>query len=200
MMIKKWTALVASMLVAMSAQAADKMPTYVGVSVGQASVQDFCDASIPSCDDKAFSGRIYTGVEINDFASFEIGYRYIGDIKASASIPGIGSAAVSVNGNFLDTTLKVGLPEKDHFKIFTKVGLLLWRLSYSAAASNGYATYSGSDSKTGADFKTGLGIRYQFNRTFAMRADWDLLLNVGDKNTTGESNINVFSIGPEFRF
>jgi OOP family OmpA-OmpF porin len=45
-----------------------------------------------------------------------------------------------------------------------------------------------------------LGMSHQVSEQLRLRADWDLLLNVGDEDETGEADINVFSVGPEFRF
>ncbi|GGC77353.1 outer membrane beta-barrel protein [Marinobacter halophilus] len=181
------------------AYATEAKPGYFGISAGQATVEDFCDGSEASCDDSALSFRIYGGTELNGFANLEFGYRYIDDIEASGVISGIG-VALAVNGHFVDTTLQLGMPETGPFKVFTKAGLMLWRLNYEAAASNGFQTFSVSDNDTGVAFRTGLGISYEISERVRLRADWDLLLNVGDEDETGETDINVFSFGPEFRF
>lgn len=182
-----------------SALAADARPAYMGISLGQATVEDFCDGSETKCDDSAPTLRIYGGTELNGFANLEFGYRYADDVEASGMFGGVG-VAVAVSGHFVDTTLQVGLPEKGPFKLFTKAGLLFWRLNYEAAASNGFMTVSESDSDSGVAFRTGLGVSYDVSDTLRLRADWDYLVNVGDEDELGQTDINVFSIGPEFRF
>ncbi|MCM0612183.1 outer membrane beta-barrel protein [Marinobacter sediminum] len=181
------------------AYAAEGNPGYFGVSAGQATVDDFCDGTEASCDDSALALRIYGGTELNSFANLEFGYRYIDDVEASGVIDGVGVAA-AVNGHFVDTTLQLGMPESGPFKVFTKAGLMLWRLNYEVAASNGFQTLSVSDDDTGVAFRTGLGMSYEISEEIRLRADWDLLLNVGDEDELGETDINVFSVGPEFRF
>ena len=181
------------------AHASEARPGYFGISAGQATVDDFCDGSEYTCDDSALALRIHGGTELNGFANLEFGYRYIDDLEASGVISGVGVAA-AVNGHFVDTTLQLGMPEAGPFKVFTKAGLMLWRLNFEAAASNGYQTIFVEDDETGVAFRTGLGVSYEVSDTLRLRADWDLLLNVGDEETTGESDINVFSVGPEFRF
>lgn len=180
------------------AYAAEARPGYFGISAGQATVDDFCEGS-SSCDDSALAVRFYGGTELNSFANLEFGYRYIDDVEASGVINGVGVAA-AVNGHFVDTTLQLGMPETGPFKVFTKAGLMLWRLNYEAAASNGFQTISVSDDDTGVAFRTGLGMSYEVAEGVRLRADWDLLLNVGDEDELGETDINVFSVGPEFRF
>src|SRR5690554_6155371 len=179
--------------------AMEARPGYVGLTLGQATVDDFCDGSESSCDDSALSFRVHGGTELNNFANLEFGYRYIDDLEASGFISGLG-LAVAVNGHFVDTTLQLGMPETGPFKFFAKAGLMLWRLNYEAAASDGFQTVSVSDDDTGVALRTGLGMSYQISDRVRLRADWDLLLNVGDEDETGETDINVFSVGPEFRF
>tara|TARA_R100000306_G_scaffold60968_1_gene62380 strand:+ start:2785 stop:2916 length:132 start_codon:yes stop_codon:yes gene_type:complete len=41
---------------------------------------------------------------------------------------------------------------------------------------------------------------YEVAEGIRLPADWYLLLNVGDEDELGETDINVFSVGPEFRF
>lgn len=179
--------------------AAEVNPRYLGVSVGQATVDDFCGGGEDSCDDNAPSIRIHGGTELNGFANLEFGYRYIDDVEVSGFISGVAVAA-SVNGHFVDTTLQLGMPESGPLKVFTKAGLMLWRLNYEVSASNGFQTFSDSDDDTGVAFRTGLGVSYEVSETVRLRADWDLLLDVGDEDELGEADINVFSVGPEFRF
>lgn len=200
--MKKATLLAALPLLAMTAhtnaQSMGPMTGYAGFTVGQATVDDLCDGAA-SCDDSALSFRVHGGAELNDFANLEIGYRYIDDVEASGFISGVAVAA-SVNGHFVDTTLQLGLPESGPFKVFTKAGLMFWRLNLDASASNGFQTVSVEDDESGVSFRTGLGASYEVNNQLRLRADWDFLLNVGDDDSTGETDINVFSVGPEFRF
>lgn len=181
------------------AQSAGPLAGYAGFTVGQAKVDDLCDGFEGSCDDSSLSFRVHGGAELSSFANLELGYRYVDDVEASGVVSGIGVAA-AINGHFVDTTLQLGLPESGPFKFFTKAGLMLWRLNYEVAASNGWMTVSEEDDDTGVAFRTGLGMSYQVSDQLRLRADWDLLLNVGDDDETGEADINIFSVGPEFRF
>lgn len=179
--------------------AANERLNYVGISAGQATVEDFCGGGESFCDDSAPTFRIHVGSKLSNFASFELGYRYIDDVEASGVVSGVGVAA-AVTGHFVDTTLQLGMPEFGPFRVFTKAGLQFWRLNVDVAASNGVQTASASDSDTGVGFRTGLGMSYEIADELWLRADWDYLVNIGDENETGETDINVFSVGPEFKF
>ncbi len=192
-------ALTVAAIAAPVAQAAEPKQGYAGITVGQATVDDFCGGGESSCDDSAISFRVHGGTELNDFVNLELGYRYIDEVEASGFINGIAVAA-AVNGHFVDTTLQLGMPETGPFKVFAKAGLMLWRLNYDVAASNGFQTFSASDDDSGVALRTGLGASYEVSEKVRVRADWDLLLNVGDDDELGEADINVFSVGPEFLF
>jgi len=179
--------------------ARDAHPNYIGISAGEATVEDFCGDGESSCDDGASTFRIHTGAEVNNFVNFELGYRYIDDVEASGAINSVGVTA-AVTGHFVDTTFQLGMPESGPFRIFSKAGLQFWRLKVDVAASNGVQTLSGSDSHTGVGFRTGLGMSYEVSERLRLRADWDFLVNIGDEDEIGETDINVFSAGPEFRF
>lgn len=196
---KLLVALAVTAISAPVAQAAEPRQGYAGITIGQATVDDFCGGGESSCDDSALSFRVHAGTELNDLVNLELGYRYIDEVEAAGFINGIALSA-AVNGHFVDSTVQLGMPETGPFKVFAKAGLMLWRLNYDIAASDGFTTFSASDDDSGVALRTGLGASYEFSEQMRVRADWDLLLNVGDDDELGEADINVFSVGPEFLF
>ncbi len=172
---------------------------YFGISGGSATVDDFCGGGEASCDDSAATFRVYAGSEFDRVASWELGYRYIDDVDASGYFGGV-AVGLAVNGHFVDTTLQLAMPETGPFKVIGKAGLMLWRLDYEIAATNGFQSARMSDDDTGYAFRTGLGVSYEVSDSLRIRADWDYLMNVGDEDDLGETDISIFSIGPEFRF
>lgn len=54
--------------------AMEARPGYAGLTLGQATVDDFCDGSESSCDDSAVSFRVHGGTELNNFVNLEFGY------------------------------------------------------------------------------------------------------------------------------
>lgn len=181
-----------------SAYAGDSGEGYFGLSFGQADVKDFCENGLDSCDDTAFTGRIHGGVHLNSYTDVEFGYRYIDDVDASVSVSGV-VAAAEAKGHFLDATVQFGIPGSGPFQVFAKAGAMYWLIDYSVSATNGVVRVSGSDEEDGAALRTGIGARYDINKDVSLRADWDYLVDVGN-NDIGETDIQVFSFGPEVRF
>lgn len=168
---------------------------YFGLSFGQAQVKDWCDGSPDSCDDTAFTARVYGGRQLNDFVGMELGYRYMDDVDASGVVWGV-PVDVEANGHFADATLQFGMPGKGPFQVFAKAGAMYWLFDYTAQAPS--FGVSESDDEDGLALRTGIGARYDLNDEVSLRADWDYLVDVGDD--IGESDIHVFSFGPEVRF
>ena len=182
-------------------QAVEFYPGYFGISVGQAEVDDFCSgAEISSCDDSSVTGRIYGGTEYIGFANVEFGYRYIDEVSASGTVEGLGFASAELDGHFFDATLQLGMPRSGRFKVFAKAGVMFWQLNYEATAQTSSGNLRFSDDDTDFSLRTGLGASFDVSENFRVRADWDFLMDVGDDDEYGESDINVFSIGPEFLF
>jgi|GEM_PF-769443 len=183
---------------------------YAGVSLGQAEVSDFCDGASAvgvECDDKAFTGRITAGGFIAKYLAFEGGYRYIDDTTADYQVSVGGNTLgleADVSYHMYDGSLLVFTPEWGPARFFAKAGAQFWYQKVEGSISVNGAKSSGSESETGVGFRTGLGAVFEFNQDFAVRAEWDYLKNIGDDYDADisnlESDMHIFSIGPEFRF
>ncbi|QSP94427.1 outer membrane beta-barrel protein [Marinobacter salinisoli] len=172
---------------------------YIGFSLGQATFEDFCDGSESTCDDGAVSFRAYGGTRLTDVVSFELGYRFIDEIEASGVVNG-DPLALGVEGHLFDTSVQLGVPASGPLQVHTRVGLVLWHLNYEVFAIDRFGPFSVTDDDSGFALRGGLGVTFDVSRSLRLRADWDLYLDVGDRDEFGESDINVFSVGPEFRF
>jgi OOP family OmpA-OmpF porin len=58
----------------------------------------------------------------------------------------------------------------------------------------------GSDKATKVKTTFGIGATYSFTPKFAVRADYDVYKNLGDNATTGESDVDMISVGVVFKF
>ena len=52
----------------------------------------------------------------------------------------------------------------------------------------------------GYNFKAGLGLQYDFNQNFALRAEFERFNGVGKQETSGDSKVNLLSIGAVLKF
>ena len=168
---------------------------YVGASVGQSKVKDFCPSLLlvgESCDDVGTSYGGFGGYQVNKYFGAELGYIDLDEFKASAS--GI-TETVKVKGVEL---LGVGtIPINPHFEVYGKVGVYYWDLKDSCA---GTSCLFASQSETGTELTYGLGAKFNFTKNVGLRVQYQRYKDVGDEATTGKSDIDLLSLGVVFKF
>jgi OOP family OmpA-OmpF porin len=161
---------------------------YAGVSFGTSAV-NACGIVPPglSCDDKDSTFKIFGGYQMSRNFAVELGYADLG--KVTASGPGESRELSSTAWEIM----AVGIfPLEKSFSLFGKIGLF-------SATTNLTSTVGrhGDDTSNGVTF--GLGARYNFTKTFGVRADWQRYMDVGGDNV-GESDVDTLTIGVVVRF
>ena len=162
---------------------------YLGGAVGGSKFRHACDG-IPggvSCDEKDFAARGFVGWQFNRYFGLELGYADLG--KAEVSTAGI-SGSVKARG--ADLVGVATFPISDLFGIYGKLGVARTKVTANAPGINA------SDTSNNLTF--GAGLRYNFTRNFAARAEWQRYHDVGDANTTGQGKIDFFSAGLLYGF
>jgi hypothetical protein len=77
-----------------------------------------------------------------------------------------------------------------------KVGGIYWSLDQDFVV----AGVPESQSSSGIDMVLGLDAQYQFNRHFAVRAEYEYFPNLGRASETGDTDLGFFSLSALFRF
>ena len=186
-----------------SAIAADN-PTswYAGVGVGQAKAPGACDTgSIPgvtitSCTNNDTGWKLFGGYQFTVNWGAEVAYADFGrPLRATATVLGV---PVSVVGKAKGWQLAgVGTyPINDQFSIFGKVGAFRSDVTVSAAGGGVGVSLSGNHT----DFTYGIGATWNFTKNVGAQLEAQRFNNVGDKNTTGQENINLYTLGLVVRF
>lgn len=168
---------------------------YLGASAGASKVKDFCPDLIPvgtSCDETSAAYGVFGGYQFNRFLGAELGYTDLGEAETSAA--GI-TETLKVKGF---EALGVGtIPIHPRFEVYGKVGVFLWDLKDKCEGIS--CTFS-SLSETGSDLTYGLGVKFNFSKNAGMRVQYQRYKDVGKESTTGESDIDVYSVGVVFNF
>lgn len=179
---------------------------YGGLSMGQTKIKDFnslCSdlltvlpgGSTCSTDDTDTGWKIFAGNQFNKNAAVEFGYIDLGKGTASLSGPGVGGS-VSWEAKGFNLALVGILPVDNAFGVLGRIGIFRWDVDISASGLGG----SYSDSATGADLTYGIGVKYDFNKTIGMRAEWERFKDIGDENTTGQGDVDLLSLSLVYRF
>lgn len=168
---------------------------YVGASTGSTDQKDACDGVVGSCDDTDTGWKIVGGRQVNENWGFEFGFVDLGESTLLGTFLGFPISAKAEADGF--TFAGVGtapLGEKGAF--FGKFGLLRWDVDVSGTVLG----LTASESDDGIDPMFGVGLKYDVTERVAIRGEWERFLDVGDNNTTGESDVDLLSIGVQVGF
>lgn len=168
---------------------------YAGAGLGQAKVKDLCSfASGIPCDDTDTAMKIFGGYKVNQNFAVEVAYADLG--KATLGIPGASAEYKATTWDILAVGM---IPINQQFSVLGKIGMANWNVDAGynlSLASLG----SGSVSASGSDVTYALGVQYDFSNQVGLRGEWQHYSNVGDDNTTGQSDVDVIGASVLFRF
>jgi len=188
---------------------------YAGVGAGKARVvEDMCDGSEDSfdlgssscsADDTSTSWKVFAGYQFHPNVSAELGYVDFGKTAEASARGTVLGVASSVSLDWEPKGFTVGavgtFPVGSGFELLGKLGLMRWDVDLSFSGTGAYADAgSFGDDDTGIDLTFGIGVKYDFNKTVALRAEWDRFNDVGDKDTTDQADIDMLSVGVQFGF
>lgn len=193
--------LVAGFFLATAAQAQMSMSGfYAGAGVGQARYKDACEGFPGSCDDKDTAWKIFAGYQFNENFGAELGYVDLGTAKGTTSVAFLGVPAGSTVNIDVKTFELVGVgtfPINNDFGVFGKLGIHRWDADFSGFIPG---LGAGSFSDDGTDLTFGVGLQWNFMKEASARLYWQRYNDVGDENTTGKTDLDVFGVSALFRF
>lgn len=186
---------------------------YVGGGLGYSRVQ-IEDSALPitgatatslSKDEDDIGWKLFGGYAFNRYVAVEAGYVDLG--KASATRTMTAPAAGSVTGKITNTGLfadVVGkLPVGGDFSLFAKVGAVYAETKTNFATAGAVRFAAGtnlSPKERETNWKFGLGAQYDLTKSIALRGEWERYNSLGKSNTTGEGDVDLFSLSVMFKF
>lgn len=172
---------------------------YLGGAVGQSKARDACDPRglgfSGGCDDKDTTWKIFGGYNFNRTFGVELGYVDFGEFNATGSA-GVLPATASVEAQAVELLAIGSLPITQQLYAYLKGGVFRWDADSRVTIGSASAT----SSDDGTDWTVGLGLRYDFTRSLGARLQYQRYNNVGNPGTTGNSDIDQWTIGVMFRF
>jgi len=185
---------------------------YAGISVGQANVKDLPSAaafdaelallgittSSSSVDDTDTAYKLFAGYKVNKYFAVEGSWADLGEATYSAQIiaPVTGNANASWEASAFALSALGIIPLGNQFELFGKVGYSLWDADLRVSAVG----VEDNADEDGSSVVYGLGASYRFAENMAVRAEWERYDGIGEDDTTGESDIDMWSIGLQFNF
>ncbi|MBU1665601.1 MAG: outer membrane beta-barrel protein [Gammaproteobacteria bacterium] len=189
---------------------------YAGVGVGGSKAKDVgsaaeVDASLladygitatSTAEDTDTAWKLFAGYRINKNFAVEGSYADLGKATFDSTVtaPAAGTVNISWKSKAWSLAAVGILPVTDQFEVFGKIGGHFWDVDMSVTATGGGGTAAGSASDDGTSWLYGVGASYSFSKNIAVRAEWERYQDVGDENTTGKSDVDMLSVGVQYKF
>ena len=172
---------------------------YGGIDVGQSTVKDVCTGLSAGaiCSDTATAVRGSFGIQVNPNLGLESSYSNYGTINANEVYLGTPISYSASASGFLFSAVG-SLPISDTFALTGKLGIALTEGKESASAPCAGCAISTSASNTTVAY--GVGMRYNINKTVAVRAQYEDLGNIKASSTGTGSKLTILSFGAIFSF
>jgi opacity protein-like surface antigen len=160
-----------------------------------------------SLDKNSTGYGVTVGYQFMKYVAIEAYYLDLGKAKGTATGTALNvdvTVPLSITGEFKSkgpAAAIVGiLPFGENFAVDGRVGVYYGKTEVSLSASSNGVTVGDSISKEKSSLMAGIGASYAFNNNWSVRLDYMYFDKVGDKNTTGEANVNLAALGVRFQF
>jgi OOP family OmpA-OmpF porin len=188
---------------------------YMGIGIGQSKAQDAScsdlDVGFPttgascSAKDTSTAAKLFGGYQFNQYVAFEAGYVDLGKFTISANKPTnpfgfTADASDKASGFSIDAVGTWSITPQ--LGVLGRIGFFRWTLDASATLSTqfaGGANGSASEKATGTDADFGVGVKYDFNKSLGVRAEFQRFKSIGNDNT-GKADIDLISASFVYRF
>lgn len=148
-----------------------------------------------SNDDRGY--KVQLGYRFTPIWSLEGGYTSLG----TATYTNVNSFATAVNGkkevDLWNIDVVGTLPLNPTWALLGRVGAYRWEAKSDVPTLTGGAS---TIKQKGTDVKLGAGVQYSLTANFDIRAEYEHFRGIGDQTTTGEANVNMYSIGVVLKF
>lgn len=159
---------------------------YAAIDLGNTHAADVCRTPAAGCTGGATAMRIAGGYQFQQNWAAEVSYGDYG--KGSLGNNPNGTPRGNWKASGLQVSLIGSLPISNELSFFTKVGLAMNNFSYAAASAS-------NNTITG-----GFGVRYNIDKQFAVRVQYENLGTVGEVATTGLTRLSLFTFGGVMKF
>jgi OOP family OmpA-OmpF porin len=160
-----------------------------------------------SLDDSDTAYGVHVGYRWNSYVATELGYVNLGEglFEANLSDPAVVSEPTVFSARFRTTGITAAMlgifPVAGMFDFHGRAGVYYadtrYRQRQDFTTSDTFL--SGESKANSFDALAGIGAAWNFNENYSLRVEYQKFLNVGDKDDTGEVDVDLLTIGVLFR-
>lgn len=160
--------------------AAEDSGPYVGAGIGTASNED----EESGIDDNDTAFKVFGGYSFNKYLAVELAYLDAGTMQER-----FGASTLELDADGVIVSAIAAVPLGEWVSVFGKLGYAFYDVE--ATLRNGNSSISESESDE--DLAYGIGAKVDFNETFGLRAEYEVV-------DVPDGNFNVISVGGVVRF
>jgi OOP family OmpA-OmpF porin len=192
------------------ATAADDAAWYIGGNIGQSRAK-IDDKSISTAlfgagfnssisnNDKNTAFKLFGGYQFNRNFAVEGGYFNLGEFGYTATTVPAGSLTGKIKLQGLNLDAVGMLPLSEKFSVFGRLGMQYAQAKDDFSSSGAVPSPTNPNpSKKALNYKAGVGVQYDFNRSLGMRVEAERYRIDDAINNKGD--INMYSLGLVYRF
>ncbi len=162
---------------------------YVGASVGGSIYQDACDGG----EDSDTAANVYVGYQFNENFAVEGGYHDLGSINSmvgNCSSP----EPIDPSADGLSVSVLGRAPVSDRVAVFGRAGAMFWNMDVDASAN------APAVSDNGVSPLAGVGVGVAISERIEGRVEYNRFFDVGEQETTGQTDIDTLTAGVAVKF
>ena len=206
---------VAAALIALSAAssvfAADDSGAYIlgavgvsNVAIDKASIDDDLTAVgvtglVSTTDERDTGYKLQLGYKLNQNFAIEGGYVDLGEFTFDATFTG-GIAKETAKASGWNIVAMGILPLGDTYSLLGRLGAIRAKVDATASATGPGGSALANVNATQNSFTYGLGVAYNMSKSTSIRVDYDRYSKLGDKNSTGEGDVDLYSLAVGYKF
>ena len=150
-------------------------------------------------DDKDLGYKLQFGYSFNQNFAVEGGYVDFGQQNYRVNFSS-GDGHGKIGADCLDVAALGIVPVDGPFSVFGKVGVIDAKVDYHLAGADAGGSFADSHEKIKLSPDFGVGAMYSLNDVAALRMEVERFADLGKKSTTGESNVDLMTLGVSYRF
>jgi hypothetical protein len=179
--------------------AAQALELYGGAGGVMTTLSGGCDAASGAvsgnCDQGSSGYKAFIGLQLIPLTAVEVGYVDFGKAEGSGTVGGTTrNLKLEANSIYVAGVLRATL--LDRVTLFGKLGVQRWE----AKGNLGTASLGTQQSDNGYNGMGGVGVSVRVVGPLGIIGEVERYQGVGNSDTTGKANINVYSIGLVVRF
>jgi OOP family OmpA-OmpF porin len=181
------------------ASAAQALELYGGAGGVKTTLSGGCDAannaSSSHCDQGSSGYKAFVGFQLIPLTAIEVGYVDFGKAEGSGTVSGsFRNFSLEANSIYVAGVLRATV--LDRVTVFGKLGVQRW----DAKGNLGSSSLGTQHSDNGYNGMGGVGLSVRIIGPLGIIGEVERYQGVGNSDTTGKANINVYSLGIVARF